>query len=295
MKHLHSIILAAVTASVAMSSNGHAEDAAVLLKPTWKIGKTYTCEHAQNITITFGAGDQAIENPINVDLTFEAKVAAHGEDGGKAISFNTSRTKMSMSMFGTTSEYDSEDESKQSPELAGMISGILDTDDLKVIFDKNDKFVKFDDGGRANLKGSGGGAASLAPVRFGKNEIRQLLSYVVREFPERPIIKGDKWQEDNNVNLNVGSTDMKMEMTSEGNDKNGQPVVTYTSDFEVDFEEGGLASGGKGEGKMVGKMTYDPKQAIVCDHFATIEMGLSMNGMVLPVKQESTTKVIKVE
>lgn len=294
MKHFFPLVLTTITVTAILSSPLLAEEAPVLLKPTWQVGKTYTCEHYQDITLTIGAGEQAVENPINVALTFEAKVSAHGEEGGKAVSFQTTKARMNMSMFGTTSEYDSEDESKQSPELAGMISGILDTKGLKVIFDSNDEFVKFEESAGKELKGAGG-AAGLAPVRFGKNEIRQLLSYCVREFPERPIKKGDTWKEENDVNLNLGSTEMKMEMTAEGNDKEGNPVVTYSSDFEVEFAEGGPANGGKGDGKMVGKMTYDAKLAIIADHFATIDMTLSMNGLLMPVKQESKTKVTKVE
>ncbi|MDA0814499.1 MAG: DUF6263 family protein [Verrucomicrobia bacterium] len=266
------------------------------LEPTWKIGHTYTCEHVQDVTISIGAGDQAIDNPVHVALTFEATVEADGKEGGKAIRFKATKVEMNMSMFGTTAEYDSEDESKQSAELAGMIAGIKDTDNLKVIFDRNDTFVKFDEGGGERaLKGADPAAsAGLAPMRFGKGEIRQLLSYCVREFPDHPVKKGDEWKEENNVNLNLGSADMKMEMTAEGNDKDGRPVVTYTSDFEVDFSDGGPTAGGKGDGKLTGKMTYDSKQAIISDHNTTIDMNLSMNGLLMPVKQESKTKVTKI-
>ncbi|MCB1100001.1 MAG: hypothetical protein KDN22_30835, partial [Verrucomicrobiae bacterium] len=156
-----------------------------------------------------------------------------------------------------------------------------------------DVFVKFDEGTRSAPKGTAA-AAGLAPMRFGKNEIRQLLTYCVREFPDRPIAKGDKWDEENNVNLNLGTADMKMQMTAEGNDKDGNPVVTYTSAFEVDFSEGGPTPGGKGDGKLSGKMTYDSEHAIINDHITTIDMNLNLNGLMMPVKQESNTKVTKI-
>ena len=284
-----------VATGLTLAPSAFSDDDAVLFEPTWKIGKTYTCEHSQDVVISVGGGDQAVENPVKVSLTFEAKVSSHGKEGEKAISFKTKKVKMMMSMFGTKSEYDSEDESNQSGDVAGMIAGILNTEDLKVIFDSNDKFVKFVDGGRGNLKGSGGGAASLAPVRFGKNEIRQLLSYCVRSFPDHPIKKGETWAEENNVNLNLGAADMKMKMTAEGNDKEQRPVVTYASDFDVNFAEGGPATGGKGNGKMVGKMTYDADKAIIVEHVTSIDMTVSMNGLEMPVTQDSSTTVVKVE
>jgi hypothetical protein len=294
MQSAYSLPLIAFFALATFSSNVAAEDA-VKLEPTWKIGHTYTCEHSQDVTISIGAGDQAIDNPVHVALTFEAKVEADGKEGGKAIRFKATKIEMNMSMFGTTAEYDSEDESKQSAELAGMIAGIKDTDNLKLIFDRNDTFVKFDEGdGNRALKGADAAAAGLAPMRFGKGEIRQLLSYCVREFPDRPVKKGDKWKEENNVNLNLGSADMKMEMTAEGNDKDGHPAVTYKSDFEVDFSDGGPTAGGKGDGKLTGKMTYDSEQAIINDHITTIDMNLTLNGLLMPVKQESKTKVTKI-
>lgn len=288
------VAAAAAAAFLAFATGSRGEDA-VLLEPTWKVGKTYTCEHSQDVTITIGAGEQAIRNPVNVAVTFEASVAAHGDKGEKAISFKAGKVRMSMSMFGSKSEYDSEDEGNQSAELAGMIAGILDTKDLLAIYDRNDEFVKFEDTGGPGLKGSGGGAAALAPVRFGRNEIRQLLSYCVRPFPEKPVAKGDAWEEKSNVNLNLGAADMTLKMTAEGNGSDGRPVVTYASNFDVTFAEGTPASGGDGNGKLVGKMVYDPDQAVVREHVTSMEMTVLLNGIEMPVAQESTTKVVKIE
>ena len=282
-----SFVLAAV-ASPALADDG------VLLEPTWKVGKTYTCEHTQDVTITIGAGDQATENPITVAVTFDAAVTPHGDEGSKAISFETKKVKMTMSMFGIESTYDSEDADNQSEELGAMLEGILKRDDLKVIYDRNDEFVKFEEEGRRKPKAGGVGAAAMAPVKFGKTEIKQMLAYCVRSFPDRPIKKGDKWEADDKIQLSLGGADLKLAMNAEGPNEDDHPTITYESEFEATFEREGPGAGNKGEGNIVGKMVYDPEKAILSEHITTIEMSVNMGGLELPVTQRSKTTVVKI-
>ena len=284
-------LLALGAISVAMTSRVRAEDA-LLIEPTWKAGKKYTCEHTQNVVIAIGEGDQAVENPVNVSISFEAGVSAHGAEGGKAVSFKATKVKMSMSMFGQAAEFDSENQEKQSADLAAMLGGVLDTKDLKVIFDKDDKFLKFEGEQKAQ---DAGGAPGLAPMQFGNNEIRQLLAYCVRSFPDNPIKKGDKWTSEESVNLNLGAAEVKMNMTAMDPNDKGQPVIAYESKIDAKFPEGGVSAGGKGEGSMQGEMIYDPEKAIIVAHTAGIAMKVNLSGLELPIRQSANTTVVKVE
>ena len=278
--------------TVLASGPVEADDDAILIEPTWKVGKQYTCEHNQDVVITLGQGDQALENPVKFSVTFEVEVSANGKKGEKALAFRATKTKMSMNLFGQEFEYDSEDKEKQSPDVSAMLEGIVNTGDLKVIFDKDDKFLRFEGGEKSAEAGT---APGVPTIRFGNNEIRQILAYCVRSFPDHPVKKGDKWSTEETVNLNLGSVDVKMNMTAKGANDKGRPLVDYESKIDVRFPEGGLAAGGQGKGKMEGEMTYDPEKAVIVEHVTATKMTVDMSGLPVPVKQSAKTTVVKVE
>jgi hypothetical protein len=272
-------------------------DDGTLIEPTWKVGKKYSCEHSQHVVITIGEGEQAINNPVHVEINFEVEVSSHGTQGEKALSFEATKAKMTMNIFDQISAFDSEDPENQSPNVASMLQGVLKTEDLKLIYDKDDKFVKFEEGKKDQKKAAPASApvAAVAPMQFGKNEIRQLLGYCVRSFPDKPVNKGDKWENEESVNFNLGAADVKIEMTAKGPNDKGKPIVDYQSKIDVKFPEGGAAGGGAGKGEMKGEMTYDPEKAIIENHTAEIDMTANVAGLQLPVRQTAKTTVVNIE
>ena len=291
-------LLALILGAVWMPSQSVAGDP-VLIEPTWKVGKKYSCEHEQEWTITFGEGDQALENVISVAVDFEASVSDNGDKGDKAVRFKAAKARMSLNMFGQITEYDSTDESKQDPGVGQALRGLLNTDGLAIIYDKDDKFVRFEekkpvDGGNGE-KPKEAAPAGL-PLKFGKNEVRQLLSYCVSSFPDKPVKEGDKWTKDEKFNLSLGAADVEMAMTAKAPDKEGRPIVAYETDLEFKLDEGSPVGAGEGKGKIEGEMKYDPDNAIVSEHLTAIDLKVTLGGgLMLPAKIALKTGVTKVE
>jgi|JI8StandDraft_2_1071088.scaffolds.fasta_scaffold02580_5 ribosomal protein L18 len=226
----------------------------VVLRYKPKKGDVYTqiLESNQKITIT----SMSMEMPMVQSYTFKNNVTDVDATGNVTteMTYEKIYAKQSNPMTGAELEFDSEDEKKQSTELAS----------LKDMKGKKVTTTTATNGKITNIS---------------EESAKQALNSMSNEFPETPLGIGDTWEKtsENKSQVGVLVTKSTYKVVER---KDGLMIVEVSSVISQD---------GKDAGTQTGKMTLDENTGIVLESSLTQKLSVSTQGMDIVV--DGTSKI----
>ncbi len=281
-------------AAVALAAQpAAAADEPILLKSKLLVGKTYTFQQDVVMKMALplgGAGESATKMGMEVVMA----IAKAPEGDNKLVTTKLGSVKMEMDMAGQKMVYDSTDEAKQSPLLKGQFDELVGQE-FKAVYDKDDKFLKMEDGPAAG----GGGPLGMA---MGKDDFQQMLQQLTDYgFPTEPVKPGDKWKHTQAAKMGaMGNMEMNMDFTYKGNvERDGKSLAEI-------LINGTISGGAGGEGALIefkdstmsGTMFFDPELGAM--HSSEMEMKMTMavggeGGAEMDSTTKSSSKLLSVE
>lgn len=230
----------------------------VVLRYKMKKGDIFTqvMESNQKITIP----SMSMEMPMVQSYTFKNNVTDVDATGNVTTEMTYERiyTKQSNPMTGAELEFDSDDEKKQSAELAS----------LKEMKGKKVTTTTSSNGKITNVS---------------EETAKQAINSMSNEFPETPLGVGDTWERTSENKSQVGvlvtkSTYKVIER------KDGKMTVEVTSTISQD---------GKEAGTQTGKIIFEESTGIILEANMTQKLSVSAQGMDVTIDGTSKTTTKK--
>lgn len=231
-----------------------ASNGKVVLRYKIKKGDIFTqvVESNQKITIP----SMSMEMPMVQSYTFKNNVTDVDATGNVTTEMTYERiyTKQSNPMTGAELEFDSDDEKKQSAELAS----------LKEMKGKKITTTTASNGKITNVS---------------EETAKQAINSTSNEFPETPLGVGDTWERtsENKSQVGVLVTKSTYKVVER---KDGKMTVEVTSTISQD---------GKEAGTQTGKMVIEENTGVILEANMTQKMSVSAQGMDVVV--DGTSKI----
>lgn len=246
-------------------------------------------------------GDQVQEQGINMNIKMSVETRAHGDKGEKELTMKIDTLKMDGSMMGASLKYDSEDLNPSDAGTGaggpagalGEIFGSLVGKSQKMIYAKDDKFVKM-------VEGKVVGADRLAALGMdSKTMFQQLGNSLTTEFPTKPVKKGDVWTNKQKIPMQGQEAEVSTKYKLEGEEKKDGKALTkisFKSDGEMKIPTGGAGAAAAMKGAtFTGTMYYDQKVRRIVSTEQKMKATLSVQqGLEMPMETSTSLKLVSV-
>lgn len=241
---VHALASIAILAWGALPSHLTAQDADVLLPPTYQVGKSYLFQTDQHIEVPLAmgpGGNPDAKQVAQFSIIISADCAQDPADPAlRIVTASITRATTSIKMGNVVMTYDSDDPNSQENILSDAFEGVTG-ERFEFTLDAEDEIVAAT--GFTKLEGGN----NFMQVRFGPEQLKQLMLPAIRfGVPAEGATAGTEWK--NDVNLNFGPTgnvDAAYTYQYVG-DKEGTARLEYTADLKVDVK----TAGGEKDPKM---------------------------------------------
>ncbi len=273
-----------------------AQEVPVSLELRWLPGKTYTQETTTETTTSLTAVGKAEDVKMKVRQTTVIQVEGQ-PDGGKEARVTFQAMSGDMMLEGKKQTFDSNDLAHAHPTIQASIGQSVGKS-FVLVYDANDKFVSAKD--TATMVPSSQGSPSLAGLAEA-NEVADLYRRSLEMgLPKVKVKPGDRWTSQETVKFpSAGTVSVELRVKFDSLvEYEGRPhaKISFEGDMKRDetVEEARTVSIGKGS-KTFGQTLFDLERGTVSFGAFRADIILEIQGKVLPIRQQVSTKLVKME
>lgn len=273
-----------------------AQEGPVSLQLRWQPGKTYTQETTTETTTALSAVGKGQDVKMKVVQITTIQVTGR-DDGGKDARVTFDSLRGEVLLEGKTHTFDSKDLSQAHPMIRSSIGRSVGKS-FVLAYDKNDQFEEVKDTG------------AMAPAPLGMPELQDLaeareVAELFRRslemgLPQTRVKPGDRWVSQQTVKFpSAGTVHVELRVKFEAlveYDIGPHAKISFEGEMtnEADSSESrpvSLAKGSKTFGQVLFDLTHDTIS------FAAFrgDLILDVQGKKLPIRQQVSTKLLKME
>lgn len=257
-------------------------DDRVIFHPGFQVGSKLTLmEKAEVIMPMMG---QEVKNTV---VTKSSIAVSSEEDDQKKVSYKTEKLLVTMKAGNQTFEYDSEDETNQSPILKMSLAQFPKMD-LSAVFNDKNEFVK--------VVQSEDDSSPLSEEQV-KDTLNALIDH---GFPQGEVSVGQTWEHEQELSLGeMGKASTKFNYTYVGMHERNQvslPRVDFEGNLQGDIDAAGAATVTLSASKVKGWLLFDNSLGIATYSETQVEaemtIGVGAEGAAMDLKSTSTFEVL---
>lgn len=266
------------------------------LRIHWVPGKTYTQETTTETTTVLTAVGQADDVKMNVKQTTVIDVAARPE-GGKQARVTFKALSGDMLLKGKQQTFDSKDLSKADPMIQASVGQSVGKSFLLLYSDAND-FIGVKD--TSEMTPENLGNPILQDIAEAKEVAELYRRSLEMGLPKIAVKPGDRWTTEETLKFPSAGTvkvELRVKFESLLDYKEGPHAkLSFEGDMISDpnAEEGRPVTLAKGS-KTYGQILFDLERGTPTFAAFRADIKLDVQGRILPVRQQVTTKLVKME
>lgn len=288
----HWAILGALLASPAL----RAQEQPVSLQLRWIPGKTYTQETTTDTTTALTALGQAEDVKMKVKQTTVITVTGDPE-GSKEARVTFQSMAGNVVLEGKKHSFDSADLSGAHPMIQSSIGQSIGKSFI-LVYDKEDKFLTVKDTGA--MTPSNLGTPSLEGLAEAKEVAELYRRSLEMGLPQIKVKPGDRWSSQQTVKFpSAGTVNVELRVKFDAildYDSGPHAKISFEGEMKNDDNaiEARRVSIGKGS-KTFGQILFDINRGTVSFGAFRADIILDVQGKSLPIRQQVTTKLVKME
>lgn len=274
----------------------HAQEGPVSLQLRWQAGKTYIQETTTETTTSLSAVGKGQDVKMKVIQTTTIQVTGR-EDGGKDARVTFDSLNGEVLLEGKTQTFDSKDLSQAHPMIRSSIGRSVGKS-FVLAYDKDDQFQEVKDSG------------SMAPAPLGMPELQDLaeareVAELFRRslemgLPQTKVKPGDRWVSQQTVKFpSAGTVNVELRVKFDAlvdYDIGPHAKISFEGEMTNDEEavEARPVQIGKGS-KTYGQVLFDLTRGTISFAAFRGDIILDIQGQKLPIRQQVSTKLLKME
>lgn len=286
----------AVLAALLVSPALLAQDEPVSLQLRWQPGKTYTQETTTETTTALTAVGQAADVKMKVVQKTVIKVE-EAADGQKEARVTFEAMSGDVRLDGKTHTFDSKDLSDVHPMIKSSIGQSVGKS-FVMVYDQDDKFVSVKDTGAMAPSNLGNPVlVDLAEAKEVAELYRQSLEMGLPQIKVKP---GDRWTSQQIIKFPSAGTvkvDLRVKFDAVVDyDSGPHAKISFEGDMVNDetVKEARRVKLGKGS-KTFGQILFDINRGTVSFGAFRADISLDLQGQILPIRQQVSTKLVGLE